>query len=834
MRINTSFFLHKNYIFAEDNYTIKMKNILITTIALLTIITGANAQKVFNKRISVHDPSIFYDATSSSSDPTYYIYGSHLAAGKTSASKSYIQWTSFGGGESTSCTLFATTAGVKTTYANAYNTHAITKVKDCNGNEVTFGNFNAHDWQYTGNTVQGMQWAPDVIYNKKMKKWCMYMSLNGDNWGSSICCFTSSNPEGPWIYQGPVVFSGFQGYFAHNGFTATDDYKHTDYTIATGETTLAGRYKVGKSWGSYWPNCIDPCVFYDEDGKLWMSYGSWSGGIFILRLDEETGLRDYTVKYPYQVNGVTSTATGTASQDCSCDPYFGKKIAGGWYVSGEASYIQYFNGYYYLFMSYGGLTANGGYQIRVFRSTKPDGPYKDCSTTTGLSALYTGKYVLNFGKNAGRDEGVKLFGNYKWEKMSTAELAQGHNSAIVDHNGHMLLVYHTRFNNGTEGHQVRVHEMWQNQDGWLVASPYEYGGETVTQSDIASKELYTKEQIAGTYGFMAHPYRQDTENKAFETPVNISLNTDGSVTGAYTGTWTYENSYITIKVKGPKTNNALVEFKGVLTEQTIDYTTTKTLCFTALSSSSGVATSAGAALQTRGLSVWGTRTGAPTGGSSSGDGDDNVDPTTAVYYPVSGYNRTTDGWWSNFSREYYTLKQGGTAEFHFYNYSNKEKNWNNWVLYGTSGVRNSTGYKEYFGVRADNWDVVSNSNNGCVSAYDWDTFKEDMDGSLVDMTCNYGVGGAFVMSSTIKTQAGKTLDYSYSTTITGNPAQITLFFVSEGSYIDGEKAKTTGINILKNDALTTKKSNIYNMNGQLVDENYRGVVIKNGRKIIQK
>lgn len=99
-----------------------------------------------------------------------------------------------------------------------------------------------------------------------------------------------------------------------------------------------------------------------------MSYGSWLGGIWILQLDENTGLRDYTVDYG--VNG-----DGTANKEK--DYYFGKKLAGGNFVSGEASYVEYIDGYYYLFVTYGGLTADGGYQMRIFRSSNPDGPYKD-------------------------------------------------------------------------------------------------------------------------------------------------------------------------------------------------------------------------------------------------------------------------------------------------------------------------------------------------------------------------------------------------------------------------------------------------------------------------
>ena len=119
-------------------------------------------------------------------------------------------------------------------------------------------------------------------------------------------------------------------------------------------------------------NAIDPCVLYDDDGNLWMTYGSWFGGIYMLKLDGKTGLRDYTYTY--------------ATIDNESDIYQGLKIAGGQHCSGEASYIQKVGEYYYLFMSYGGLTANGGYNMRVFRSDKITGPYKDYS---GDDARYT-------------------------------------------------------------------------------------------------------------------------------------------------------------------------------------------------------------------------------------------------------------------------------------------------------------------------------------------------------------------------------------------------------------------------------------------------------------
>ena len=895
-----------------------MKKLLLSIMSLMAM-NGAMAQTPVDDndlanayatqtigRIAVHDPSIVMDVTgSNANNPLYYIYGSHLGRAKTNATSNYQIWNTFKTGEEntgTSNSLFADVNGKLVNFKDAYSTQLVKKVKNYKGEEVDFPNFNAHAWQAKGNNVKGMQWAPDVIYNKTMKKWCMYMSLNGDNWCSTIVCFISSDGlEGPWIYQGPVVCSGFSGRYAHNGFAASGDWKNTDLAIATGCTSLPQRYNTDK-WSPYGPNCIDPCVFYDDDDNLWMSYGSWFAGIFMIKLDKENGLRDYTYTYPYQVKGVTTTA-GAADANATSDPYFGKKIAGGWGVSGEASYIQKVGKYYYLFMSYGGLTAAGGYQIRVFRSEKPDGPYKDCLTSTGLDAMYD-KYILNFGGDARRDEGVKLFGNYQWETMPNAELAQGHNSAIVDHKGRALIVYHTRFLNRDEEHEVRVHQLFVNQDGWLVAAPYEFSGETYTDNDIATKQLYDATEVEGDYQIIAHPYRQNTAAMDYEKPVTIHLNADGSISGGYTGKWELVSgtSYINLTLKGVATANAEVKFKGVLTEQTIDYTNIKALCFTALSSSDGLATSGGASLQTRGLSIWGSKADAkaaikytldktsvpfadgatlnskpilPTKGhlgatvswkssdpsiltdegvvkgkgkvtmtmTISKDGYEytkdytlninaDAEETTPVYYPVSAQKNTTSAWWTNFSADY-KLQAGKKVQFKFYNYSNATNNWCNWALYGANKTHGVAGYTEYFGIRCDNWNNTTNSNTGCVSNYVWDTFKNDMNGSLVDMTVEYAANGTFKMTATITTTSKKVYNYSFSTTIASKPSQITLFFVNEGSYIDGSSLVDTGIAPI----IIQKKQNDgkwYNLAGQLVDKSYKGVVIVNGRKFVNK
>ena len=81
----------------------------------------------------------------------------------------------------------------------------------------------------------------------------------------------------------------------------------------------------------YAPNAIDPNLFFDASGeKLYMSYGSWSGGLFLLELDPATG----EAIYP----GVDSTDEISGN---FVDRYFGVHLAGGNHQSGEAPYIQY-------------------------------------------------------------------------------------------------------------------------------------------------------------------------------------------------------------------------------------------------------------------------------------------------------------------------------------------------------------------------------------------------------------------------------------------------------------------------------------------------------------
>ena len=509
--------------------------------------------------VSVHDPSVVYNP----SDANYYIVGSHIGVAK---SADLVNWVGVNTGREHT-TFFGQS------YKTAFSSCPTHEVKVKRGAEIvteTLGSFDAGAYCsiYASNTsewIAGDMWAPDIVYNVQMKKWCMYLSLNGDNWASVIVLLTADSPTGPFRYEAPIVFGGFNN-VSYSGKKV--DVAKTDMQIVTGSNSLPTRFSsAGSKWGTYYPNCIDPCAFYDEEGELWLTYGSWSGGIFMLKLDKNTGLRDYTYTY----SGTTLDANATSDQ------YFGKKIAGGYYVSGEGSYIQYIRGYYYLFMSYGGYAPDGGYEMRVFRSSSPTGPYKDAA---GNVAIFN-NYQLNYGPNSTSNRGMKLLGAFNnWGTMTVGECAEGHNSACVDAEGNAFVVYHTKFNNGTVHHQVRVRQLFQNEYGWLVASPFRYTSMKTTQTQIESTRLYSNEDVAGTYQLLIHPYKLNHSGFAEATPISVVLSEGGKISGDKMGTWEFTQegkSYIKMTISG-------ISYYGVLAEQNIDgLTDMPALCISCVS-----------------------------------------------------------------------------------------------------------------------------------------------------------------------------------------------------------------------------------------------------------
>ena len=478
-------------------------------------------------RVAVHDPSIVIGYVhgdkitgEKGGEKVYYIFGSHRDFAR---STDLQNWTKI-------------TNNINTDYRTIFANDASWASRGTKGT-----------YDVTGNL-----WAPDVIWNPTMQKWCMYMSVNGDNWYSSIVLLTAESLDGDWTRVGTVVYSGF---------VTTDQARQTDFfKVHTSDATLPSRYVNGG--GRYTLNAIDPCAFFDNDGNLWMTYGSWFGGLYILRLDKNTGLRDYT--YTYQ------TTDGTAAGATS-DEYIGKKLAGGNGVSGEASYIEYIGDRYYLFCTYGGLTSDGGYNMRVYSSEDVLGPYKDLS---GQAAIYSTSNTA-VGNVSGL-VGTQLMNYYKWSLLSYGYVAEGHNSAVVDDDGQAYLVYHTRSTSWGEGHEVRVHQLFQAANGGLVTSPFEYRGEKFDNHN------YTADEVAGTYKVIYHS-STNYASKVCNTENTLTLNADGTLSGAYTGTWKLTDG-AGIQIYSRR----LGTLDGVLVKQKMEGLNYENLCFTVVSKTSDI------------------------------------------------------------------------------------------------------------------------------------------------------------------------------------------------------------------------------------------------------
>lgn len=450
----------------------------------------------FTVAASCHDPQII------EVDGTYYMFGSHMVEAK---STNLRDWE----------------------YVD-YGVDAANSMFDnlLNGDMEAFS--------FVGQNTDGgySVWAPDVYYNEVMKKYVMYFCTTSSYMKSNLCFATADSVEGPYHYVDTILYSGFD----------QSNADQTNVYEVLGEGADISRYlEYGGYNNKQWPNCIDPSCFIDEEGRTWMVYGSWSGGIFLLEIDPSTG---YPI-YP------------KADEAAGIDPYYGIRLAGGGHHSIEGPYIWYDkeSGYYYLFLSYGDLQSDGGYQIRQFRSEKVGGPYVDAAGNT----LEDQEDHFNYG--------LKMMGNYTFPSLNYTYMAPGGQSAFAGKEGGSYLTYHQRFDDDGEYHEPRVHQMFANKEGWLVATPFATEGETL------SADGYQQTDISGTFYIVNHG--TDVSSKIREASA-CTINTDGSITGeGLSGNCEVEDgtNYIHITFDGK-------EYDGVIIEMT-DEAKNKTLCFTA-------------------------------------------------------------------------------------------------------------------------------------------------------------------------------------------------------------------------------------------------------------
>ena len=263
---------------------------------------------------------------------------------------------------------------------------------------------------------------------------------------------------------------------------------------------------------------------------------------------------------------------------------YGKKLLGKNHARIEAPYILYSEetDYYYLFLSFGGLNANDGYNIRVCRSKNPDGPYVDALGQNMIDCGGSDGSYFNDPDYA--PYGVKLMGGHQWEpydtdnsKKATGYKAPCHNSAWYDaETGRYFLIFHTRFVSQGERYSVRVHQFYMNEAGWPVVSPLRYAGENAAPVEQAMQ--------GGVYKLILH---ERDINLDVHTSRLVTLNADGSVSGDLSGTWQCEDGMrLTLTLDG-------VAYDGVMQSGYDESQKVYTTGFTALDDT--------------GAAVWGVR-----------------------------------------------------------------------------------------------------------------------------------------------------------------------------------------------------------------------------------
>ena len=171
-------------------------------------------------------------------------------------------------------------------------------------------------------------------------------------------------------------------------------------------------------------NAIDPNIVFDEEGKPWLSFGSFWSGIKMRRIDSATGkLSDNDTK-------LYSLASRRRSAE----------LAG----AIEAPAIIRRRGYYYLFVSFDFCCrgVDSTYNIRVGRSRQVTGPYVD---REGKDMMHDGGTLV-------------VTGGKRWR-------GPGHCSILQDKDGEKI-VYHAYDANARGAATLRIAPLIWDASDW--------------------------------------------------------------------------------------------------------------------------------------------------------------------------------------------------------------------------------------------------------------------------------------------------------------------------------------------------------------------------------
>ncbi|QYF94207.1 family 43 glycosylhydrolase [Massilia sp. PAMC28688] len=466
-----------------------MGALLASSLLSLNAAAQAGFTPITFKNASVHDPSIIKVGSA------FYVFGSHLQSAK---STDLMNWQQVSEGVTATNHLFL------------------------NGSANVFTELSETFAWAQSNTL----WAADVRQLADGKFYMYYNACKGDSPRSALGIAVANSVEGPYVDKGIILRSGMWGQPSHDG-TIYDALKH--------------------------PNAVDPHVFPDTAGRLWMVYGSYSGGIFIMKMNPTNGM-------PLPGQG------------------YGKRLMGGNHSRIEGAFVMYSpaTNYYYMFTSFGGLDAGGGYNMRVARSLNPDGPYLDAQGNDMANVKSDPSKPL-FDDASIAPFGVKLMGNFLFERklgevgtgIGTGYVSPGHNSAYYDAaTGKHFLVFHARFPGRGEQYEIRSHLMQMNADGWPVVAPYRYAKE----SAVAVRPEF----VVGDYLLVNHGKDISANIKKSRY---IKLGSNGAISGAVAGNWTLNGAnQVELRIAG-----APSPYKGAFLRQWDETAKNYVMTFSALS-----------------------------------------------------------------------------------------------------------------------------------------------------------------------------------------------------------------------------------------------------------
>jgi arabinan endo-1,5-alpha-L-arabinosidase len=241
------------------------------------------------------------------------------------------------------------------------------------------------NWTTNVPGFRGYFWAPDVI--RLNGKYALYYSVSSFGKQTSAIGLATNHALDPtaenfrWTDHGPII-----------------------------ESTNGSPF-----------NAIDPALLLDRDAKLWMAFGSFWKGIYLVELDPRTGKRIAPDSPLFQIA-------------------YHEKI--------EAAALLRRADHYFVFVNWGTCCrgTNSTYEVRIGRSNKVTGPYLDRD----------GKDLV--------ERGGTLF-----LASENSDIGPGH-IAVLSDESREFVSYHVYDATQRGRSQLRIRPLKWTDDGWPIAS----------------------------------------------------------------------------------------------------------------------------------------------------------------------------------------------------------------------------------------------------------------------------------------------------------------------------------------------------------------------------